>query len=579
MNETAKKPNPFACIIASLLEGVENTASLLAEQEEAASVAEELNHSLPLIRQLREWLPTLPEDRMRESIMSLFLSLDTILRRAVKQGTVDPSWYDATNENPIPAFLKEALIQCGPEITVSKDCMSARIQIQKEFQNLWSVETLKSGLERQGIVFGINETALQKALKNSSQSWVVAKGKDAVEGRDAQIEDCLNLMVLDGRPTITSGGQADFKHPHQYRNISKGQVILNKIPATEGEPGMDIYGEIIPAKDGVNLLFPTVPNTEISEDELSMYAIVDGCCYFEGDQLVIVPGLEIENNVDYSTGNLNVDVAVTVKGDVLSGFKVVSDTDIAVKGTVEAAELAAKGHLFLEGGVQGKGEAQLRSHKHIYAKFVNSAQAATHGDVRVDGSVWHSKIRCRRLLSTGKNAEIVGGHIEVVDDLCAGQLGSEMGVKTKIVVGYDVEHNANESQNIEEELGVLHEKQEKLNEKYTKLQTAKQESGSLNEKQQEAFQSIQKTLPKLDEKIGKWEKKLETIRDEIEQAKQFKRMVRARSTIYPGVEIVILGYKKTFTVPTGPASIALVGEEIELLPFEERSFVEEDDVN
>jgi len=379
--------------------------------------------------------------------------------------------------------VEEVILSIGPEIVISSDQMKVHVAIEPEFAHAWNADRIKAGLERMGLMGTILEKGLEEAVKRAGKSVKVMQGSSPVSGKDAVIEDCLGLD-LDGIPSLLDRNRVDLKSLNWIHNVAQNQVLLKKKPATPGVPGTNVYGEEIPCRDGVDIPFPQVTNTGVTEDGLSLISLVDGCAYKDGNSLMVVPSLEIKQNVDYSTGHVNAEVTVSVNGDVLSGFKVESNNDIHVKGTVEGSRLNAKGNIFLAGGVQGKSEALITSEKNIEAKFVNAAQMQAKGEIIVHGSIIQSKLRARRIEACDQEADIIGGILEAEEDICADTFGSEMGVKTVIRMGHDLPELTGKQEKLQEQIKQLEEKNKQCTENLAKLTRIQEQGGSLSPTQE-----------------------------------------------------------------------------------------------
>lgn len=404
------------------------------------------------------------------------------------------------------------------------------------------------------------------------------QGSLPVSGKDAVIEDCLGLD-LDGIPSLLDRNRVDLKSLNWIHNVAQNQILLKKKPATPGVPGTNVYGEEIPCRDGVDIPFPQVTNTGVTEDGLSLIALVDGCAYKDGSSLMVVPSLEIKQNVDYSTGHVNAEVTVTVNGDVLSGFKVESNNDIHVKGTVEGSRLNAKGNIFLPGGVQGKGEALITSEKNIESKFVNAAQIQAKGEIIVHGSIIQSKLRARRIEACDQEADIIGGVLEAEEDICADTFGSEMGVKTVIRMGHDLPELNGKLEKLQEQIKQLEEKNRQCTENLAKLTRIEEQGGSLSPTQEKVKLKLSANQKKIEEAIGVRLRQLELNEEAIQKAQEMKRMVRARKSILPGVEITILGHSFVPKTPTGPVTVFSTTEGIEQAAYEQRTFEGEEEID
>ena len=88
----------------------------------------------------------------------------------------------------------------------------------------------------------------------------------------------------------------------------------------------------IPAKSGKSVPLPKGRNTEITEDGDTLIASMPGHVEFSGSTFQVKPVLDIDGDVDFSTGNIKFVGDVNIKGDVLSGFTVRSAGNIQVGG-------------------------------------------------------------------------------------------------------------------------------------------------------------------------------------------------------------------------------------------------------
>lgn len=565
-------------VITLIREGVETTAKEIENNSEEKKFAQDLRANLPFFDQINEWIEKLPQERIHTSVFSILKKIDTDILGMVRKEKLRPDHYGSTEEYPSARFIQEAVVALGPQIVVSADSMKVHAVIEPEFVHLWDAEKLKAGLDRHGIQGTILEKGIEAALSHPGKSFNVAHGSAPVVGQDAAIEDCLGLD-LDGIPMSIDRNRVDLKSLNWVHNVVQNQVLLKKKPATPGIPGNDVYGNEISCRDGVDIPFPEIANTGISEDGLSLISAVDGCAYKEGKSIVVVPTLDINSNVDFSTGHVSAEVTVNVGGDVLSGFRVESNHDIHVKGTIESSRLNAKGSIFLPGGIQGKSDAVIASGKNIEAKFINAAQVLAKGEIIVHGSIIQSKVRAQRVELRERGAEIIGGVIEAEEDVCADIFGSDIGVKTVIRLGHDLPELTDKIEKIEEQIKQLEEKKQQTVENLDKLDRIQKQVGTLTSAQVEVKEKSKKNLKKIEEAIETHLGQLEKTQESLSKAQEMRRTVRARKNILPGVEIVIQGHTFTPKTSTGPLTVFAANEKIETLPFEERTFASEEEVD
>lgn len=565
-------------IISILRCGLEKTAEAIEENTEDKRFAKKYLKNMVFLDQMEEWIEKLPPDRIRKAFLSFIKKLDREILNAVKRGIFSPAVYGASTEHPSPPFVEDVILQIGPEIVVSPNKMAVHIVIDREFAHSWDVPKIINGLRRMGILGDILEEGIQKALKKPGKPFKAAVGRWPEAGQDAAIEDCLGLD-LTGIPTIINKHRVDLKSLNWVHNVAQNQEILKKIPVIPGIPGMDVFGEEIPYKEGIDASFPQIDMTTVSEDGMSLLSLVDGCILRDGDSFKIVPTLDIHSNVDYSTGHVSAEVTVNVHGDVLSDFKVNSNQDIHIQGTVEGCRLTAKGSLLLPGGVQGKSEAVLIAGKHVKSRFINAAKVIAEGEVMVHGSIIQSYIRARRIEARSKNAEILGGVIDAVEDVCADVIGSELGVKTIIRLGYDIPELNDKIEHLQNQIQQLEEKDRLNQESLDKLNRLQKQVGSLSASQEKLKAKLIKNQKKILDLMDEKRRRLELLEEAHQKALEMKRTVRARQNIMPGVSITILDHVFSPQSPTGPATFFVTSAGIEQISFEDRTFTSDEEVD
>ena len=84
----------------------------------------------------------------------------------------------------------------------------------------------------------------------------------------------------------------------------------------------------------------------MSEDGTKLISQVSGHVQLEGDKVFVSNCLELVD-VDASTGDIDYDGSVVIKGNVLAGFSVKAAGDISVSGIVEGATLISGGNITL----------------------------------------------------------------------------------------------------------------------------------------------------------------------------------------------------------------------------------------
>lgn len=79
---------------------------------------------------------------------------------------------------------------------------------------------------------------------------LVAKAKLPVNGSDAEIVYSFNAEKT-LKPTMSEDGSVDFHKLDMIESVKEGQLLATLIPIDYGEPGKDVYGNMIrPKKSG-----------------------------------------------------------------------------------------------------------------------------------------------------------------------------------------------------------------------------------------------------------------------------------------------------------------------------------------
>lgn len=277
----------------------------------------------------------------------------------------------------------------------------------------------------------------------------VAKALEPVQGEDTRfellVEACKDLQL-----TEDERGRVDLHQLHEFVVVEPGTPLLRRIPASAGQPGINVAGEELPAKPGRELdMSKDSEGTLTSPDDPNLLV-----AQIKGHPVAIARGVRVDptlrvKNVDLSTGDIDFDGSLEVTGDVTSGFVVRATGDIFVRGVVEKADVEARKNLTVLGGVIGEDlgrgadkqlilRTRLRAGGDIAAKFVNLADLVAAGDIVVREYIMQSHLRAGNAISLGQAGGkgcLLGGRAEAAQSLRANVLGSDAGVATEVRIG------------------------------------------------------------------------------------------------------------------------------------------------
>ncbi|MEN8908368.1 MAG: FapA family protein [Clostridiales bacterium] len=332
-------------------------------------------------------------------------------------------------------------------VEVSEDELKAMIvlsvlpeELEKEnLEELYSEIIMR--LKDKGVIYGIKQEKVLTNIRNGIKI-IAAEGLAPVAGDDSKL---IKYKIHEIKPKISEEDKADFYDLDLINRVNKGDWLGERIDATLGKPGRSVYGKIIEAKKGKTLPFlydrKTVEEKRI-DNKIVLYAKQIGAVHYEGDRIGVSNHLEIVNNVDFKTGNVDFDGFITVNGSVEDCFSVVATKDIEVLGEYgvgSVKEIISKdGNIYIKGGVAGKNKAIIRSEKNIYTKFISEAKIITKGCLNVGKYCINSDIEAREVVVESFKGSIIGGNVKAKIKVISPTIGSSSEIKTFInVLGFE----------------------------------------------------------------------------------------------------------------------------------------------
>ena len=303
-------------------------------------------------------------------------------------------------------------------------------------------------LEKRGITHGIDAAAMaaideafREVVKTTKplRDVLIAKGDLPENGDDARIDFEFDPQLLPGR-VAEDTGRMDFRERGAIKKVKVGDRVAYKTPAKPGIDGVDVYGEPIEAEPGKDRVLVPMDNITVSEDRCTFTSEIEGTVTFLGeDKIGVFAVFEIPDDVDYSTGNLDMDGYIKIPGWIRSGFKVKATGDIFVGKGIEDAVVDAGANLRVQGGIVGKKKTKVKAARDIHATFIENASVEAGGNIFVQNSIMRSSITALGKLDvTGGKGQVVGGSVFAIEGVAAIEIGSYKGVETRVSVGPNV---------------------------------------------------------------------------------------------------------------------------------------------
>ncbi len=407
------------------------------------------------------------------------------------------------------------------------------------------IDMVKKYLEDSSVVHGVDEDAIREMIEQ--QQWdretKVASGEETVPGEDGSVEFYFDAEV-DLKPKLKEDGSVDFHDLSMTQNVVKGKHLAKLIEPTKGEPGKDVFGDTIHPREGKPARLVSGKNTGFSkESEDILQADTDGHVKLKyGYRVEVETVFYVNEDVDYSTGDLDVRGDVVVSGDVLSGFRIKATGNVDVRGTVEDSVIEAEGDVLVGGGFLGSGKGWIRAGGNVVLKFVHNQNVSAKSDIYIGEESLHSNLEAGNsiVMNKGKGV-LIGGKAKADNSMEIKCVGNDQYVQTYIAVADNAEL-CDEIENLKAEVSAVDEELDKLIHKILGVINQVYWSGWTSQ-YRGYCQSYEKRAVNLFGQTNDMIERIDKLDGEI-QISSKDAFIKILKCIYPGVRIIIGGVKK-----------------------------------
>ncbi len=274
---------------------------------------------------------------------------------------------------------------------------------------------------------------------------VVARGRPPVNGEDADIEICVGDREGEANDVPTRpDAQVDFRKASRTSYVTVGDLLMRKIPATQGVSGVSVFGNKLPATDGADADLTNFAgeNTEVVKLDgvagTGIRATAAGNVNHGANKIDVEPALEIPGNVDFGVGNIDFPGPVTVRGGIESGFEVKAAGDIDVIGNVQGATAIATGNVLIGGGFLGEADGhdgRIEAGGSVGLAFAEGGAIYARGDVTVSRELVRTTVHTAGSIFVEGEGKVRGATLVAVGDVRAGVIGGRLGANTLVVAG------------------------------------------------------------------------------------------------------------------------------------------------
>ncbi len=425
------------------------------------------------------------------------------------------------------------------KVRVTDDNMMAFIRFYPPSKNgnYMSERDILNELTRVKVVYGISTKVVKACLvaRQYCRDIPIARGKAVVPGRDARIVYQFNTTPT-AKPKLLEDGSVDFHELNLFTTVKQGDLLAQLIPEAEGEPGKDIFGNVVYPSKVQKAILKFGRNIRLSEDKTKIYSEVNGDVKLEGDTVFVSNTYMVPADVDTSTGDIHYTGNVFVTGNVRAGFTIEATGDIEVNGVVEGAVLIAGGNIVLKRGVQGMGKGSLQAGNDIVTKFLESCNVKAGHTINTGSSLHSDLVAGESVVVSGRKGFLIGGNVSAGKRIEASVFGNKMNTVTNLKVGVEPEV----MEQFKELAADIKEKQDELLQDRQVLEMFKKkmaEGQKLLPSQITMAKQVGDNFKRLGEELEKKSAEYMLLKQEIEENTDGRIVVN--HTIYPGVNINI----------------------------------------
>lgn len=424
-------------------------------------------------------------------------------------------------------------------------------------------QDVKMLLKQQNVVYGIIDKNIEIMLKARlyCMDILVAKATLPVHGKDAEITYHFNVEKTN-KPTVGENGQVDFHKLDMIEPVKEGQLLATLVHADYGKAGKDVTGADIKPRKVTDKKLKHGKNIHLSDDGLEMYSDVSGDVTLVNGTVFVSNCYEVPADVGPSTGDIEYDGSVKIKGNVLTGYTVQASGDIHVNGAVEGATLISGGKIVLNRGIQGKERGVMKAAGDIISNFIESSTVTAGGKVITD-AIMHSNVIAKdNIIVNGKRGMIAGGTIRSTQKVETKIAGSTMGTTTDIEVGFDPDL-LDRYHEIEKKTEELSEEKEIILQTVETLKKRFKLQGSLEPEKLEILKKNSERLKEIDAEIDSMTEEYDQIEEQMQESKSVGKIV-VHDTAYTGVKITISNVSKYLHSEVQHSTFVREGAEIRI---------------
>ena len=414
-------------------------------------------------------------------------------------------------------------------------------------------EMIRKALADNKITFGIIDAVIGRivAQKEYNKVFHIAEGKPPIDGQDAQLIFHYSLKTNLNTSKDSLSEKIDYRELYKIINCKKGDLLLEKIPCTEGEAGVTVTGKAIRQVRGKDIRIRAAKGAQADPTGLKYYAILDGQVIFRSNTIQVEDVYQAEN-VDASVGNIHFNGSVIISGIVEDHYMIEAQGDVRIAGGVGAVNISANGNITIAGGIFGGNACKITStNGNVYTKFAQDAVIEASGDIFIEDYARSC------ILSAGgeicvindnpKRGHIMGGKYSAFKSIICNLVGSEAETLTELYIGIGVKM-LEEISYLERNILELRYNFENLKKSSVLLQDMLRKNGGLPKEKNEMLHKILSTLPSI---RSQCDEKLHRLHEIFAMTyRKTDGFVKVKEKAFPNVKITIHDFSLSLTSPS-----------------------------
>ena len=318
-------------------------------------------------------------------------------------------------------------------LEINTDKSQCILIIDEFSKNRFTEIELNNALKKEKITIGIKKEILKKLTETKnfdSDKIVIAESIPPIKGADGHIE-----YLIDDNSEIKyeENENADFYNIEALTNVSENDMLAKVHLPKDGVDGQNIFGDKIEAKKGEEFNSKQIlgVGVKLIEDENSIKSTTNGIYEKNAVGLIsVVDEYKISNDVDFEIGSIDTTSALEIGGDIKSGFKVKSESNISVNGVIEDAEVISGNNIICKLGILN-GVLEISAKALIKAKYINERECEA-SNIYVKSGITNSVLKVTDTIEADK---IIGGKLFAKEKIEVNELGSSQFIETIIIMG------------------------------------------------------------------------------------------------------------------------------------------------